>query len=112
LVSLIPRLLVKPLIGLGPVELDFDESIELEMTLRKIGRMIGRQAVKVSIKVSGHAMLLTRDDCEVGFCACPDNDSPNIPRHFSRLGIEVDCFDKHNDRSYTNAIRETKLAPY
>ena len=107
-----PRLLVKPLIGLGALELDLDESIELEMNLRKIGRMMGRQAIKVSIKVSDHATLLTRDDCKVGFCACPDDDSPNIPCHLSRVGIEVDCFDKHDDRGYTNAVKETKLASY
>lgn len=95
--SLIPRLLVKPLIGLGALELDLDESIELEMNLRKIGRIIGRQAANVSIEVGDNTMLLTRNDCEIGFCACPDNDSPNVPRHFSRLRIEVDCFDKHDD---------------
>jgi hypothetical protein len=44
LLSLMPLLLVKPLIGLGPIELELELSIEPDMSLRRIGLIIGRQA--------------------------------------------------------------------
>lgn len=51
LLSLIPLLLVKPLMGLGPVVFDFELRIELNRLVRKIGRIIGKQAVKKGVSI-------------------------------------------------------------
>ena len=45
--SLMPLLLVRPLMGLGPDELDLEASVVPESILRKMGLMIGRQAENV-----------------------------------------------------------------
>jgi hypothetical protein len=47
LVSLMPLLLVKPLMGLGPSEWDLELRIVPERTLRKTGLMMGRQAKRL-----------------------------------------------------------------
>lgn len=53
LASLIRLLLVKPLIGLEPVELDLELSSEPSISLRKTGLIIGRQAFwEISIKTN------------------------------------------------------------
>ena len=57
LLSLMPLLLVRPLIALGPVELDLELSIELDMSLRKTGLMIGRQALSGGISVNTNMLL-------------------------------------------------------
>jgi hypothetical protein len=46
-----PLLLVKPLRGLGLVELDLELSNEPDMNLRKIGLVIGRQALQREISI-------------------------------------------------------------
>lgn len=57
LLSLMPLLLVKPLMGLGPVEFDFELRIELKTLDRKIGLIIGKQAFKKKELVSDTIML-------------------------------------------------------
>lgn len=47
--SLMPLLLVKPLMGLGPDELDLEASVVPDSILRKMGLMMGRQAEDVSL---------------------------------------------------------------
>jgi hypothetical protein len=51
LLSLIPLLLVKPVMGLGPVEFDLELRIELNILVRRIGRMIGKQAFKQEVSI-------------------------------------------------------------
>ena len=46
-VSLMPLLLVKPLMGLGPDELDLEVRVVPDSILRKMGLIIGRQAEAV-----------------------------------------------------------------
>ena len=46
-----PLLLVKPLRGLGALELDLEPSIEPDMNLRMIGLVMGRQAFEEEISI-------------------------------------------------------------
>jgi hypothetical protein len=110
-----PLLLVKPLIGFGPVELDLELSSEPGMSLLKIGLIIGRHAfwkVRIEIKTAVWFRLLTGDNSQVGFRACPDNNTLYISCHLCCLGIQAVCLDKHYNRRDANTVRKIQSVIY